>query len=251
MWLAATSSLRECSGLRERGGRNCSKTCMRAIRSVMQLQEAAAREYPDTETQAAWERYLHREQLLVLRESLIQYGGADCNCHKMYMLAGGLCMDLLGMRSPYAACGSQSAVAADEGLSSGPDLVTLVGLVLVASTRGASSSCDVSGYAGDAGDPAQLGEQALQHQQYASQAQLAAGGWDHNGIPWDPSAAANQVRGQSGAPLPLGCSSPERQVLVQQQCWAPACQRGVALIVNQHGGCASARKRLLLCSARS
>jgi hypothetical protein len=43
------------------------------------MQEAAAREYPDTETQAAWERYLHREQLLVLRESLIQYGGVNCS----------------------------------------------------------------------------------------------------------------------------------------------------------------------------
>ena len=45
------------------------------------MQEAAAREYPDTETQAAWERYLHREQLLVLRESLIQYGGASSDIH--------------------------------------------------------------------------------------------------------------------------------------------------------------------------
>ncbi len=58
---------------------------------------------------------------------------------------------------------------------------------------GVSSSDNAPLYAGDAGDPAQLGEQALQHQHYASQAQLAAGGWDHNGIPWDPSAAANQV----------------------------------------------------------
>ena len=38
--------------------------------------EAAAREYPDADTQHAWERYLHREQLLVLRDQLIQYGGA-------------------------------------------------------------------------------------------------------------------------------------------------------------------------------
>lgn len=38
--------------------------------------EAAARDYPDAETQNAWERYLHREQLLVLRDQLIQYGGA-------------------------------------------------------------------------------------------------------------------------------------------------------------------------------
>ena len=38
--------------------------------------DAAAREYPDGETQNAWERYLHREQLLVLRDQLIQYGGA-------------------------------------------------------------------------------------------------------------------------------------------------------------------------------
>ena len=38
--------------------------------------DAAAREYPDAETQNAWERYLHREQLLVLRDQLIQYGGA-------------------------------------------------------------------------------------------------------------------------------------------------------------------------------
>ena len=38
--------------------------------------DAAARDYPDAETQNAWERYLHREQLLVLRDQLIQYGGA-------------------------------------------------------------------------------------------------------------------------------------------------------------------------------
>jgi len=46
---------------------------------------------------------------------------------------------------------------------------------------------------GDTGDPGQLADQG-QHQHYASQAQLAAGGWDQTGIPWDPSVPANQVR---------------------------------------------------------
>ena len=47
---------------------------------------------------------------------------------------------------------------------------------------------------GDAGDQGQLADPTGQQQHYASQAQLAAGGWDQTGIPWDPSVPSNQVR---------------------------------------------------------
>ncbi len=88
--------------------------------------------------------------------------------------------------------------------------------------------------AGDAGDPNQLADQG-QHQHYASQAQLAAGGWDQTGIPWDPSVPANQARLQMQTATMQPC-------IWLMACWKHCLPQGVANCVCVRVSATSVRR---------